>query len=145
MQNLFISIAIVLAGLSCKAPQTSTSSLEENQTAVSLIDSVKWRLIKIHMPSGSQPETITVTGAKAFIRFDQVKGSAGGNGSCNSFGSTMKLKGNEISFTNIFSTKMYCDEVQSIENAFLGQLQKITGNNLFLRDGDRVLLEFEKE
>ena len=69
--------------------------------------------------------------------FDKENGSAGGNGSCNSFGSSTIINGKEVSFKNVFSTKMYCEQVQSIENRFLGSLGKITryetiDNTLFL-------------
>ena len=145
MQNFLYSIAILVMTMSCKAPQSATDTFQENQKIVESIDSIKWRLVKIYTDS----HTISVS-TKAFIRMDKSKGSAGGNGSCNSFGSTMKLEGNAISFTNIFSTKIYCDEVQSIENAFLGHLQKVTryeikGKTLSLFNGDRLLLEFEKD
>jgi heat shock protein HslJ len=71
----------------------------------------------------------------------------GGNGSCNSFGSTASVNGNEVSFKNIFSTKMYCEQVQQIENIFLGSLGKVTryeikDNSLFLYGDKNLLLEF---
>ncbi len=41
---------------------------------------------------------------------------SGEAGSCNSFGGSLAVDGDNIVFDNIFSTKMYCDDVQSIEN-----------------------------
>ena len=84
---------------------------------------------------------------KAFIKFNKEKGSAGGNGSCNSFGSTAIVNGNEVSFKNIFSTKMYCEEVQQIENSFLGSLGKINryeikDKTLLLYHDKELMLEF---
>ena len=75
------------------------------------------------------------------------KGVLGGNGSCNSFGSSSTINGNEISFKNVFSTKMYCEQVQQIENKLLGSLEKVTryeikDKSLFLYKDKELLLEF---
>lgn len=102
----------------------------------------KWSLKKIHKESGT-----TDVNTNAFIRFDSEKKSGGGNGSCNSFGSSISVNGNQVGFKDIFSTKMYCEEVQPIENAFFNQLGKVTryeisDSTLNLFAGDTVLLEF---
>ena len=105
----------------------------------------KWMLKKIHTEAGIQDAQ-----TKAFIKFNQEKKSAGGNGSCNTFGSSFTLSDNEISFKNIFSTKMYCEGVQQTENAFFKQLEKVDrfevkDKTLRLYQGNEVLLEFESE
>ena len=105
----------------------------------------KWLLKKIH--NGDSIENVDT---KAFIRFDKSKGSAGGNGSCNSFGSNVTISGDEISFKNIFSTKMFCDDVQKTENSFFAQLNKVNrfkikGKNLLLHQDKNLLLEFLAE
>ena len=102
----------------------------------------KWSLKKIH-DNGNEE----IVNTKAFIRFDKEKGSAGGNGSCNNFGSSPTITGNDVSFKNIFSTKMYCEQVQQIENKFLGSLGKVTryeikDKTLFLYGDKDLLLEF---
>ncbi len=91
---------------------------ENNTGAKSLYDK-KWMLRKIHTDSGVH-ELVT----KAFIKFNMETKSAGGNGSCNTFGSSFSITNNNISFKNIFSTKMYCEGVQDTEDAFLKQLGK---------------------
>ncbi len=121
--------------VSCK------SAKETMKTTTPLFDT-KWSLKKIY--TEDKEETVST---KAFIRFDKEKGSAGGNGSCNSFGSSAITNGNEVSFRNIFSTKMYCEQVQQIENKFLGSLEKITryetkDKSLFLYQDKILLLEF---
>ncbi len=105
----------------------------------------KWSLKKIHTDSG-----VEKVNTKAFIKFDAEKKSAGGNGSCNSFGSIFTISDNTISFKNIFSTKMYCEGVQQTENAFLKQLGKINrfevkDKALVLYHDKDLLLEFEGE
>ena len=113
-QLYFICIALVILNSFCK------SSKETMQSSTPLYNT-KWSLKKIH-DNGNEE----IVNTKAFIRFDKEKGSAGGNGSCNSFGSNTIINGKEVSFKNVFSTKMYCEQVQSIENKFLGSLGKIT-------------------
>jgi heat shock protein HslJ len=132
-----IGIVLIMAS-SCKTSKQTMSS------ATALFDT-KWSLKKIY-DSGKEESVNT----KAFIRFDKEKGSAGGNGSCNSFGSTASVNGNEVIFKNVFSTKMYCEQVQQIENKFLGGLEKITryeikGKKLLLYQDEDLKLEFTSE
>jgi len=138
MKWVFTCIGIVMMAASCK------SSKESIKTATPLYDT-KWSLKKIYQ--NGKEEAIST---KAFIRFDKIKGSAGGNGSCNSFGSTATIKGNEVSFKNIFSTKMYCDQVQQTETKFFNGLQRvdhfeIKNNALLLYQNKQLLLEFLAE
>ena len=106
MKLYFICITLVIFTSSCK------SSKEINRSSTSLYNT-KWSLKKIHDNNNEE-----IVNTKAFIRFDKEKGSAGGNGSCNSFGSSTTINANEVSFKNIFSTKMYCEAVQQIETSF---------------------------
>jgi len=135
MKWLFTCIGIVLITISCKTSK-------EAMIAATPLFNTKWSLKKIYENSNEE-----AVNTKAFIRFDKEKKSAGGNGSCNSFGSTATINGNEVSFENIFSTKMYCEQVQQIENKFLGSLGKITryeikDKSLFLYRDKNLLLEF---
>ena len=105
----------------------------------------KWSLKKIHTETGIQDVQ-----TKAFIKFNEEKKSAGGNGSCNTFGSSSSVRNNQVSFKNIFSTKMYCEDVQQTENVFLNQLGKVNrfeikNKMLFLYNDKDLLLEFEAE
>ena len=134
----FIYTAIIILGSSCK-------SAKETMQSTTPLYNTKLSLKKIH-DNGKEE----VVNTKAFIRFDKEKGSAGGNGSCNSFGSTATINGNEVSFKNVFSTKMYCEQVQNIENKFLAALQKIDrfeikGNSLFFYANKEMLLKFVAE
>ena len=128
-QLYFTCIAFILLTTSC------TSAKETMEQPIPLY-TTKWSLKKIYIHG--KEETVNT---KAFIRFDKEKGSAGGNGSCNSFGSTATINGNEVSFKNVFSTKMYCEQVQPIENKFLGSLEKITRYEI----RDKVLLFYNNQ
>lgn len=134
-QLYFICFTFLIFNSSCTSPK------EAMRPSIPL-HNTKWSLKKIH--DNAKEETVNT---KAFIRFDKEKQSAGGNGSCNSFGSTVTINGNELSFKNIFSTKMYCEQVQQIENNYLGSLEKVTryeikGKSLFLYNDKDLLLEF---
>lgn len=117
---------------------------EADKQLSSLYDT-KWKLKKIH--NAGTAEAVT---NRAFIKFNQSTKSAGGNGGCNAFGSSITVSGNSISFKDIFSTKMYCEGVQQTEDIFFKQLQKVNRfvikdkTLLLYRDKD-VLLELESE
>ena len=116
---------------------------KENSRQASPLYDTKWALKKIHTAGNVE----MVTG-KAFIKFNQEKKSAGGNGGCNSFGSTITVSESMVSFKNIFSTKMYCEGVQETEDAFFKQLEKVNrfeikDKELLLYLDKEVLLEFE--
>jgi heat shock protein HslJ len=139
MKLLFTCIGLVLIATSCKtAKETMKASIPLYET--------RWALKKIY-DNGKEENVNT----KAFIRFNQEKGSAGGNGSCNSFGSTASVNRNEVSFKNIFSTKMYCDQVQQIENKYLKKLEnanrfEIVDSSLVLyRDKEKILVFVAEE
>lgn len=105
----------------------------------------KWSLKKIYTQQGTEQ-----VNTKAFIKFNAANLSAGGNGSCNSFGGTLYVSNDSISITNIFSAKMYCDGVQQTEDSFFNQLEKVTRykikeKTLLLYKGSTLLLEFMAE
>ena len=129
-QVIFICLSIIFSTVAC-------SSAKETMEQTTPLYNTRWSLKKIY--SDGKEEAVNT---KAFIRFDKEKGSAGGNGSCNSFGSTASVNGNDISFKNIFSTKMYCEQVQEIENKYFGKLEK--ANRLEIKDKTLILYQ-EKE
>lgn len=103
----------------------------------------KWILKKANNKQGTEE-----VNTKAFIRFDEEKKRAGGNGSCNTFGGALIVFNDAISISHLFSTKMYCEGVQKTEDHFFRQLEKVNrfeikGNILILYHDKEVLLEFE--
>jgi heat shock protein HslJ len=133
---------IFFSGFVMKKPAYRTG--KENTKQQSLYDT-KWSLKKIHI--ADSVEIITI---KAFIKFNQEKKSAGGNGGCNSFGSSINVSGNIVSFKDVFSTQMYCEGVQQTEDAFFKQLGKVNrfevkDKALLLYRDKEVFLEFESE
>ena len=145
MRHTFLAGIVIAVLVSCTHAKESTgNAAKETVVTENAIYSYKWILTKIHQDENTRE----VTARKAFIRFNKEQSSAGGNGSCNSFGSTLKISGNTVSISEIMSTKMYCDNVQPIEDEFFKQLQKVTRyeikeKRLLLFEGDKLLLEFE--
>ncbi len=123
----------------------SCAANKENGEPATPLYNTRWALEKIHTPTG-----VEAVQTKAFIKLDPEKKSAGGNGSCNSFGGSAAVNNNNIRFTDIFSTKMYCEAVQKTEDAFLNLLGKvdrfeIKDKTLLLYQDKELLLELVAE
>ena len=123
---------------------TSFSKCRTDSTD-SILYGTKWSLIKIYDSQSAKD----VSNKNVFIQFDKEKGHAGGKGGCNSFSGTLSINGNKLSITRIISTKMFCGEVQEIEDAFFSQLEnvnkyEIKESRLLLYHDKELLLEFEK-
>ena len=119
-----------------------TSFRSDTTVKVDLYNS-KWQLKTIHSKEGA-----AYIYTNAFIRFDEAQKRVSGNGSCNSFGGSLTINDNSLQIGNLFSTKMYCEAVQTIETDFFTALGKVTryeikGNSLLMYQGDMLLLEFE--
>ncbi len=119
-----------------------TSFRSDTTVKVDLFNN-KWQLKTMHSKDG-----VDYIYTNAFIRFDETKKRVSGNGSCNSFGGSVTINDNSLKIGNLFSTKMYCEAVQTIETDFFAALAKVTryeikGNSLLMYQGDMLLLEFE--
>jgi heat shock protein HslJ len=121
----------------------SVAAQPSSGQATSKLDSRKWMLESI---SG---KPISSVGKGAFIVFDPVKGSAGGDTSCNVFGGSYTTKGDKLKITETISTMRACieDERMSIERGFLDGVRdvdrfEIKGDKLFLYKGRTQLLVF---
>ena len=132
----------------CMAALLNACNTSRNHTDPALetsITGINWYLSKIYLPSSN----MDISNRKSFIKFDAEKHSTGGNGGCNSFGSSYSLKGNVIAFKGVYSTKMYCEEFQKQEDAFFKQLEladkiELKDSKLYLYRSEAVLLEFVK-
>ena len=118
--------------------------MSQNDTAT--LYNTKWILEKIHLSDSIK----TISAKKAYIQFKAENKSVGGNGSCNRFGGTFTLMNDSLTIGQLFSTKMFCAEVQETENLFLSSLQKVNRfelkeDRLILFQDDSPLLEFYKE
>lgn len=89
--------------------------------------------------------TPAVTGAEATLTFDDT-GSVTGNGGCNSLGGTYKVNGDQITFSDIVSTLMACDDARMAQESAVAKVlsgtatYEIKDNTLTLTNDDIVLI-----
>lgn len=101
----------------------------------SLLTNKYWKLTELN---GKVVTTDPSSSREAHIIFQDTATRVGGNAGCNQFGGSYTLPGNNrIQFSQMFSTKMYCEKMMETETAFLNMLEKATSYSL---DGDSVLL-----
>lgn len=126
----FLLIALVVLLSACSG---SSVSLEGEWALVSYGDSSN--------PTSALPNVETS------INFD-ADNQVGGNVGCNSFGGEYKLNGNQVTFSGIFSTLMFCEGTMDQETVFLNILSEqslnfeLSGNQLTLtsQDGSSVIV-----
>jgi heat shock protein HslJ len=102
-----------------------------------------WKLIQINgnqavIPAGADVATLALSAADA---------SFGGTGSCNSFYGNYVINGTQLSFKNLGSTKMACDNM-NLEIDYFHALNtvdsyKIVDKTLYLYSGNKAVLVFE--
>ena len=143
--STLISAGVFMVASAFIMKEENTASKNTTSSENHSLYDTKWLLQKIQTAAG-----VKEVQTKAFIKFNEVKKSAGGNASCNTFGSSFTISNNQISFKNIFYTKMYCEGVQQTEDNFFRQLEKVNrfeikDNTLLLFSDKDVLLEFTVE
>lgn len=91
-------------------------------------------------------------GQSAFVVFDENKGSAGGNSSCNVFGGSYTSNGKTLRITDVVSTMRACieDDRMRIEREFLDGLREtnryeLQRGRLLLYRNQRLLLTLRGE
>ena len=130
----FLAIIVISSGCSSGKSITSGSSLEGTQ----------WILETMNGKS------VAVTnGNNATLILEAATGKIGGNGTCNSFFGSYKLDGSALSFGEIGSTKMMCDEM-SVEMDYFAALKKIdkyeiNSGKLSLYSASNLILVFKKK
>lgn len=72
-----------------------------------------------------------------------------GKAFCNNYGGGFALVGYNITFTQMFSTKMFCEGLSKYETDYLKDLEKVTGirtenGKLMLYAGEKLLMTFSK-
>jgi heat shock protein HslJ len=91
-------------------------------TSLSVIADRDWELVTLgeHTnPRGTQDRPLT-------LRLNGGDSNAGGFAGCNGYGATYLVRGDSLRFEAPISTKMFCEGVQDVENAFLGALPQVT-------------------
>ncbi|MDL5050121.1 META domain-containing protein [Oscillatoria amoena NRMC-F 0135] len=126
----FVFLLPALFLVSCKAQEIS-------------LQSTKWKLV--HM----EGEDLTILKEPVTLVFNDDKTRISGFGGCNSYFGSYRISGNEIIFSQLGSTKMFCLETQKIEDAFFRLLPSVDScktkdDTLQLTKDGRVILEFVK-
>jgi heat shock protein HslJ len=106
-----------------------------NETRVGL--NGKWQLISMKLEKGL-PIQLPVKPITLNIDKDKI----GGNGGCNSYGGSFSQTGKTVKFSDIFSTKMWCDNSPT-ENLYFDALGKSV--NFELKDDELILTDAKRE
>ncbi|MGF1923740.1 MAG: META domain-containing protein [Bacteroidia bacterium] len=130
MKNVFFALLLAVSLMSC------TKDLD-----MSVKNNSKWILSEWpgkQIPSNAQASLNITDGNKI-----------GGKSFCNTFGGTATFNGNALQFSQIFGTKMYCNELADAEIKYLTDLEtvnsgKVEGEKLSLMKDGVVLLVFSK-
>ena len=127
-KTVFYIVLITLAG--CKIQQVSIANTE-------------WKLVTINSEdvSGIEPP-ITLS-------LDEAQKKISGFAGCNRFFGGYEMNETTLRFSNIGSTKMFCQDKSSTENWYLQTLSEVQsfkteGEKLLLLNGESVALEFKK-
>ncbi len=105
---------------------------KEQKTSKGISISSQWIISRFEENESSAPEIIK----SALITINEKDGTFQGNGGCNQITGKVNVEANKIKFSNIISTKMYCDNMAQ-ENKFTTSLEaaekyKIDGCELHL-------------
>ena len=93
-----------------------------------------WKLVDLN---GEKVATDSTFKKEAHIIFKEADNRITGNGGCNTIGGVYSIRGqNKLSVSNLFSTKMFCQNMD-LETAFLALLQSAESFNL---RGDSLLI-----
>jgi heat shock protein HslJ len=130
---LLTLLIVSLATSACSAQNTE-------EPAASLIGA--WKLTSYGTASSPVP---AAEDTEAGITFNE-DGTVAGNSGCNGFGGNYTVEGDQVTFSEIVSTLIACEEpIMSQEGAVLEALTdavvyEIEGNTLTLTNGDMALV-----
>lgn len=133
MKKYFLMLTFLLFGCSAKIENEGESLLE-------LINN-RWMLVSL------EDEIIADLSSPIYFKIEKdstIKGFAG----CNEFWGGVTLTHNEISFSKIAATRMYCERMD-VESKFLSLLQNkiswiIDADSLYFYNENKLTLKFVK-
>jgi heat shock protein HslJ len=144
----FFVLVLLVTASACKTKKqsTETTPVEKQQTASMERDmplsGTRWTPIELFGDS----KLPAYTQQPYFVLVEKNGENAPrveGHGGCNRFFGEFEYGDSTLKFSNIGSTKMYCQETSKTESVFLEALQKankysIKGNTLSLYDGKEL-------
>lgn len=110
---------------------TITSARSCNRTPVHTgrIENIKWRLVEISGQQAVTPDGMPLPGFRLNSQGRSLRGFAG----CNRMMGTYRLKGSELRFESIATTRRFCENTQALEDRFLQALEQV--RRYTLKDG----------
>lgn len=150
MKTLFILLISIPLLLSCKSTQNAVKKTEHAQVETQepselLTESNKWILSEFN---GQSPLDAGFSKRLPHLVINLNENKIGGYSGCNSFGGKATVDKNSITFSQIFSTKMFCQGVPESEffNLLSNTLEyEIANNTLTLRKDGKPLMKFKLE
>lgn len=123
---------LILSGKNNKPTLKFKRKVDEKSVSIN----GKWQLVSMTRDGKSLP----LIGKAITLNIDKNK--IGGNGGCNSYGGSFSQKGKEVTFSEIFSTKMWCDNSPT-ENLYFQTLKESIYYEL--KNGQLILTDETKE
>lgn len=123
---------LILSGKKSKLALTFKKKVDEKAVNIN----GKWELVSMTRDGKSIP----LIGKAITLNIDKNK--IGGNGGCNSYGGSFSQKGKEVTFSEIFSTKMWCDNAPTESQYFQTLTESV---HYEMKNGQLVLTDEKKE
>jgi heat shock protein HslJ len=116
-----VVVAALSAPLAVACNRASPGGTPESQVTVAALARGEWVLARLYeapppMGGGTRPATIT---------FDSGAQRAGGFAGCNRYSAPYTLRGDSLVFGAVMSTKMFCQQGDSLERRYLGMLERV--------------------
>jgi putative lipoprotein len=126
---------VLLASAACTSQSGSLPNTGDGQTpeVQRNLANTKWKLVSFGKPGAETPvvESSTIT-----LEF-KAEGQAGGSGGCNSYGAHYEVQGNRLSFGEITSTLMACEQ-EGLGQQEQRYFQALETTSRFELTGDRL-------
>jgi heat shock protein HslJ len=144
--KLLPTIILLISTCGLLAAQTPASARTEASSAGSKLANTQWRLTSFGAAGAESP---VIEGTTITLKFG-ADGRAGGSSGCNSYGGEYREHGDNLSFSQIISTKKACLEqsANQQEQRYFAALEsaskfKLSDNRLTILQGDgRSALNF---
>lgn len=146
-----LQLLLLLSIIACLSGCTSGKTMSGNNDKLGFERDEKWILTSVR-----QKEVVTSDDSeKLYIQFNPETNNFSGYAGCNNFFGDYRFKPSsdgecELTLDHIGATQMMCpDEAMKLESTILPLLNKttnckLTGYTLTLKQGNKILLVFEK-
>lgn len=124
--NIILFTGLVFILLACNTKKETIRNLPTNDSEISIVEKY-WKLIELN---GQKIAYLAEQGKKVHFVLEQDNNQVVGNGGCNNFGGNYQLlEGSRIKFSDLFSTRMACPNME-IEYQFVNALEMVDNYTL---------------